>query len=484
MSEKVSQTTPAPPVASHRVLSKFAHLLGAQWFRDFMNTIFMISLARMSAQVYGEFSLAFELGALVAFVAEFGMNQALVADLGKKSSPVGDVLARYTLLKALLSGLGWAGGVGFVYWQEYQPDLRWLALCISAGMALEGLASTFFVACRTRGRQDLEARVRMTASLLGYGYGLAALFLGAPFVVVGLFKAVEHLVNLGGGMYMALGPAKVGRLRLGPKPLARTWRTAKNGMVFLLIALAGILYNKANIFFLQRYGGAPSVAQYSIAWVTVDGAAAMVSNILLRNVLYPLFVDLWHNDRDEFMSMTRTAVRWLLAVALPVMFLLCVEADRIVTLVYGPTYQDSIWMQQLLVPVILCGFFHNTAAYIMMSRKEERLLLIMYLVGLASNLVFCVTLIPTQPLLGTVLSIVFTRVVMTCCTMGYCQYKLRLVQWNATRPVVLAAALGGGLYWLVGKTGIRELAELAALGPILWLGWRWWRALRGAKLAA
>lgn len=69
--------------------------------------------------------------------------------------------------------------------------------------------------------------------------------------------------------------------------------------------------------------------------------------------------------------------------------------------------------------------------------------------------------------------------------MGYCQYKLGLIKWEATRPVIFAAILGGGLYWLVGLTGVRELAELAAIGLILWLGWRWWlEASTKTQLAA
>ena len=98
---------------SHGVLKKFMQLLGAQWFKDTLNTVFLVYLARVSTTTYGEFMLGIELGFIVLFLGEFGLNQALVTDLGKKYASKGDVLARYSLLKAVLLFLAMSGAFVF-----------------------------------------------------------------------------------------------------------------------------------------------------------------------------------------------------------------------------------------------------------------------------------------------------------------------------------------------------------------------------------
>jgi len=66
-------------------------------------------------------------------------------------------------------------------------------------------------------------------------------------------------------------------------------------------------------------------------------------------------------------------------------------------------------MQKYLVATIAIGFIHNLAAYLMISMKQEFLLLCFYVGGLLFNLVCCTVLIPANPLLGSVLAIVLTK---------------------------------------------------------------------------
>ena len=51
---------------------------------------------------------------------------------------------------------------------------------LCAGVGLESLSSTFFVACQVEGRQDLEGKIKAVAVALGFGYGLITLVWGPP----------------------------------------------------------------------------------------------------------------------------------------------------------------------------------------------------------------------------------------------------------------------------------------------------------------
>ena len=484
----MTQASPPPGKSSARpsygILSKFAQLAGAQWIHDGLHTFFLIYLARLSTSDYGEFMVAFGLASIILFLGEFGLNQPLVTALSKKFSHKGDILAQYTLLKGILLAAGWFGVAVFVLIQRYTPGLTNLVLVIAAGVGLEAIASSFFVAIRVEGRQELEGRIRVLAGVIGYGYAIALLTLGAKPHWIALFKLIENCINLAGGIWLALTRTDFTGLTFKRKSLARTWATAKHGGVFVLMALASILYNKANLYFLQGKAGPVMVAQYSVTWELIDGISILVSNLLLRSILYPLFVRLWKNDRAEFNRLAHNSVRWLIGMALPIMFVLFLESDRIIGLIYGQNYHDSMWMQKWLVGTILCGFVHNLSAYLLMSQGKERLLLVIYTCGLVFNLTLCATLIPVHPLLGTCLSILLTKAAVAVVTTGYCQRTMHILDWSSLWRIGAACLCAAGLYAATYPLGIREIPEALALIPFLFLIHRWWREVQAQKARA
>jgi O-antigen/teichoic acid export membrane protein len=463
--------TPTPGgTPPHRILKKFAYLLTARWFREGLVTVFFILLARRSTTTYGEFMLAISLGAILLLVGEFGLNLPLVPLLHDKERSPGEALGQVLFLKAVFLVGAFGGTLIFVHWQGYAPGLQKVLLVIGMGVALEALASTFFVAFQVEGRQDLEGRIKALGAAVGLGYGLLTLILGAPPLTIAFFKIIETLVFIGAGAYLLTR-----RLTLRWPSLKGLWSIAQRGLVFALIEIAAIIYNKANLFFLQRYAGSDGVAQYSVTNQTVDGLSGIVSGLLLQSVLFPLFVKLWDQDKTQVSRLAQNTARWLLAAALPLMFVLAVESDRLIVLIYGPHYQDAIWLQKILVAIIICGFLHNLAALLMVSMRRERLLLVFYLSGLAVNLVACSLLIPAFTLLGAALAIILTKVAVASLTVSYCQRQISLIPRGPFLQLALAA--GGGLlsYFLTKPLLPRELAEALALAPILALAFYWWR---------
>jgi O-antigen/teichoic acid export membrane protein len=460
------------PAGPHRILQKFAYLLSARWVRDALQGVFFIYLARHSTTTYGEFMLALGLGSILLLISEFGLNLPLVTLLSRKDQEPGEALGQVTLLKGLLLILAALGAVVFIQWQNYAPALQQIMLMLAVAVALDALANTFFVGLQVQGRQDLQGKIKALAAALGFGYGLTALVLGAPPLALAAYKLIETLANLSGGLWLILSNKQ---FRPQWPRLGRLWRTLRLGGVFALIEVTAIIYNKANLFFLQRYAGADAVAQYSVSWGLVDGISVLVSSLLLQSILYPLFVRLWETDRDQVPRLARNTARWLLAAALVVMFFLFLESDRLIPLIFGPKYHEAIWLQKVLVLTVAFAFLHNLAAFLMISMGVTQLLLGFYLTGLVINLLWCSLVIPLDPLLGSALAMVVTKGGVAALTVGFCQWRLGLLPKKPLLHLALAASAGVLLYLIAAGRLPRELAEALALAPILALAFSWWR---------
>jgi O-antigen/teichoic acid export membrane protein len=458
--------------ASHRILQKFAWLLSARWAREALQAVFLIYLARTSTNSYGEFMLAIAMGQILVQVAEFGLNLPLVPMLSQKENDPGAALSQVTLLKGGLLILAFLGVLGFVHWQDYAGPLKGVIIVLAVGVGLEALAGTFFVACQVEGLQAQESKIRTLAAALGFSYGLITLILGAPPLVVAFFKLIETLTNLVGGAVRILSQA---RFRLRWPSLAGLRSTLLAVRVFAIMEVASTIYNKSNLFFLQRYAGADAVAQYSATWLTVDSTSGLVASLLLQSVLFPLFVRFWEVDRSKVSLLAQNTARWLLAVALPIMFFLFIESDRLILLVFGPAYQQAAWLQKLLVITVAFSFLHNLAAFLMISMRRERLLLIFYLAGLVFNLLWCTAIIPKIPLVGAALAIVLTKGLVALLSVSFCQVSLGLMPGRGLLQMGTAVLAGALCYFLGLRLFPREVAEVLALVPILALTWQWAR---------
>lgn len=171
----------------------------------------------------------------------------------------------------------------------------------------------------------------------------------------------------------------------------------KSGLIFTCMAACAMFYNKINVIFLKQYGGDADVGGYGVAWETVEGLSVLVSSALLGKVIFPLLAKSWQQDREAFRRLAGQTARTLWAASLPVIFLICVESDRFLPLIYGPNYASAVTAQRLLTPCLATAFLHNLAAYAMIGMRRHKLLLGFYLSGLVLNIVCCFTMIPAMP---------------------------------------------------------------------------------------
>ncbi|MFZ2087595.1 MAG: lipopolysaccharide biosynthesis protein [Desulfobaccales bacterium] len=467
---KIPQDSPATPAPSHshRIFAKLASLLSARWFIEILQAIFFIYLARLSTSTYGEFMLAINLGTIIRLIAEFGLNVPLVGLLSQKDSHPREVLTQMLLLKAGLFTLAFLGAIGFMNWQRYASPLYEFALIISMASGLEALTTTFFTTLQVQGRQIQEGKIRALAALLGYGYGFAAIFWGAPPLALAFFKPIETLVNLVGGAL------SVGVKGQWPWPsLAGLGATLRRVLIFAVLEVTAILFNKANIFFLQGHAGSEGVAQYSATWQIVDGASTLAS-ILLQSIMFPLFVKFWDVDRQEVVLLVRASARWLLGAGLVLMLVLWAESDRIILLIYGPHFGEAIWLQRYLVITIFFSLLHHLAGFLLISMRLERLLLMAYLGALAANLLLCWLFIPPNPLWGAALAIILTKGGLALATFWFMQRRLQIFPLRDMVVLAAASLTSLSLYWvslLVLRRGFALLVGVLALLGLLQFFW-------------
>ena len=173
---------------------RLGYILGAQWTRDLAWAAFTILLARRSPDIMGQVVLALTFGYLVKTIADVGLNDFLLSTFARREGRPRALLGEVTWLKLTVLVLALAVTWLVTGWQNYSPELRLIVLCIAAGLGLDGVSDSFFALCQARGRQDVEMRIRVPSALIGIGFGITCVVMGAPPIVIALYKPIESIL--------------------------------------------------------------------------------------------------------------------------------------------------------------------------------------------------------------------------------------------------------------------------------------------------
>ena len=410
-----------------RVLAgRFGYVLCAQWGSSLLTGLFLILLARSGPELFGFFTLAMALGALVSLATDAGLKDYLVPLFSEKGANMRRVLARAWCIQAVLLLLSLAVLALFCLPLGYGPQKSVVILLVSAGIGLNTAVQSFFVLCRVRGRQDAEMRITVPAGLAGSLFGIICLLLGAPPALLACFKLVESLI-----MVALIGKALRWRLGGFPDGIRRWIREWRHGFSFAGIAVCGLLYNKLNMYVLDRYDGSYSLGLYNAPWEIVDGISVLISGALLAKVLFPHLAGQWQKDKPAFRRSCGVTAGGLLVFGLAASAVLFMAGEWLLTLVYGPDYLASVPLLNAQLPCLLFSSLHNLAAYMLMCMQRYRPLLLAYVGGLACNVALCFLLIPDQGAVGAAWAISGTKIWMAVCTVGLALLSLRGGQGSA-----------------------------------------------------
>lgn len=465
-SEKSSSTSSA-----RGIISRFMHLLSAQGVEGVTSWGFFLYLARADETLYGEVMYALAAGSVVMTVIQFGLYYALVPALGRaERDKAPEILNRANVIKLALFAPSMIAVAGVALYRGFSAQMGWILFLVSLGFALEAVAETFFEEWRVRGLQAREARTRVTSSVLSYGYGAVTAALGFNPVLVSLFKLISALVRIGFGIASYKKDYSV-KLFLRPQWPA-VYYMFRIALVFALIEILGIIYNKTNIFFLESATGVKGVALYSAAWMLVDPISILASDQLLGWVVFPLLASLWWKNREGVGPLVRRTAQWLMALAFPIMFFLYAESGTLIGFFYGKGYVEAAWIPQYLVWTIFLSFESNLFKYVMMVGGAVNLLLGFAAATTALNFLFNATLVGHYGLAGACLVIIFTKLVMTLLTYSYCRIRFQfLKEADFLFPLVLAG-VSLGIFLLVEPLVTIHPAVAITLGFYFLILWR------------
>jgi O-antigen/teichoic acid export membrane protein len=366
----------------------------------------MIVIARqVGPQVYGEFSSAVAVAALVSSLFSLGLDGWLLYQGGHEPEELGASAASALLLRGVLGPL-WLAGL-WVLGPALDQDAFPRVLLLLAGLALwiEGINQIAWSTFKARLQNDLTLALMTAASLLflGITLALAARQEQASTAYMGGRLGAALAATLISGLLLA----RRARLHLRPERLRATIRKT---LPYAASVLFAAIYGRADLAIVANELGSGASGEYAPALNLVSALSLVPAAIF--GVMVPF---LGRQAASDPAGVRRTALRLVALTTVAGVasgLVLAAVARPLVILLYGQPFQASSNSLALLGGVLALRFPNMTLAAILVAIGWQTRRVVVQGVAAAANVVINLAIVHRAGVQGVAIVYVVTEMVL------------------------------------------------------------------------
>lgn len=233
-------------------------------------------------------------------------------------------------------------------------------------------------------------------------------------------------------------------------------RLLKLAPTFLAIAVFSTLYWRIDILMLSKLSTLEQVGFYGACWRLLQFAMVVPTSLCLA--LYPQIVMAIEADSERLARLAAVALRYLLALTLPVAVAVTLLGEDLLALLFGASFRQAASTLTVLIWTLIPFCLVRYHAYVLVAANHQRadlgLNIIMSLLNIGLNLILIPRYGPTGAAIASLIAICLYAVLQY-------GYLLRRLPGKAARPAASRVALTAVLL-----TGAAILA-LAFIHPYL-----------------
>jgi polysaccharide transporter, PST family len=396
----------------------------------------------LGPEAIGTWGYVFAIYSVALILISLGTDQILLVDLVNANQPRGTIMTTALLLRlgtALLVSIALVAAS--LLSRDSAPHenalMRLLSLALIV-MAFDVNGNSF----RSQRRFDLVAIPSMLATVVGGVIKIWLVVRTGSILPLGAITVIQSVLLqgfLGFNAYRNSPQSVFGRFSARyARELTRT------SLPLMLSSLAVFVYLRANIFFVNAYGGKVNVGLYNAA-AAISGLAYFVPMVIVTTFT-PALYRRYNDDRASFEQVFAHLTNLLTVGLFCISCVVTLFADRIIVLLYGPSFRPAAAVLALNVWTLIPVAFGLTSSVWLGAGKRTGVLLSRTLCGCAVNLALNMVLVPRFGILGAAvatLAAMFVASTLTLLFYGPEARQIFRVQVRALLLVDLAATVFG-----------------------------------------
>lgn len=447
-------------------------LLASQVISKLAGFAGVVLLARiLTVSDFGLLALALAITGIVSLFVELGLDQLMIREVARDQRQIPAYFTDAMLIKLVLSIAALIVTILAVRLAGFDAGVASVIMILTLAMLPAGfyhlLVALFMglekMAWVAAGNSFGELlRLSLMALVLFAGYGLEA--------VAWTYVVSVSLLALAGFIVVRL---KVSEL-LSPPTMSAMRVMVRQSIPFMFLGLFFVVYFKIDFIMLAWLKDEQVVGSYAAAFRLMESLLFVPAAFM--GAVYPSLSRISSAGRDSVLRASHKTLRYMAMIGIPVGFGVTVLAERIVLLLFGESYSDSVLPLRIIIWAMVLIFINCVCPVGLNATNRQKLSVYVTATGIIVNIALNLFLIPPFGAVGTSVATVVTEMVTTAVFITLFSRNIGRLQLlpASYKPAIAGSIMAGCLLllgflplWLLIPSGAAiYLLSLVALGAL------------------
>lgn len=448
------------------ILKNTAWLVSSEAIGKILMFFLTIYIARiLGDKGFGQFSFIFSFVALFAIFADLGLSKYITREVARHKESAKNYFENILFLKLIL-GILTVGLIvviiQFLGKETQIVNLVYLAALYTVSESFINFSRGYF---RAFEKMKYEAIIntleRTIVALLGLGVLFTQIFPNKLLALIVIYLIGSFFSVFISFLIIKIKFAQRFRFQinwsLGKKIVSETWP-------FSLSVIFVTIYFNIDSVMLSLMKDDQTVGWYNAAFRFVFFVLLFIN--ILVNVFFPVISRFYKDNKEGFRDLLNKFAKLMVILGLPVGFGGVALASKIISLIYGPEYLNSILPLQIMIWALVLVFINVVYANALQASDKQKTYLKGAILGAIINIVLNGLLIPIFSLRGAALATVITQLTVLVYLYQKVQKITKVTFYKPLFKSLIASLL---MFLLLLWFGDLNLFILIALGFVSYL---------------
>jgi len=391
-----------------RVAKNTGVLIFANITNNLLSLILAIYIARFLGDAgYGKYSFALAFTALFAVLTNLGLNMLTIREVARDKNLAGKYLGNIIVIKVPLSIITFVLIVFIINTMHYPADTTMAVYLAGIAVILTSFSQLFRSIFTAFERMEYEAFLNIVKTIITLSLGLLVLFTGYGLIELVSVFVVAGVVDFCLSIFITLRKFAKPKIEVDLDFWKRSILTA---LPFSLISIVSIIYLRIDTVMLSVMKGDAVVGWYSAAYTILLTMQFIPS--IFSYAIFPSMSKFFVSSKDALKTTLEKSSKYLFIIGLPVTIGIILLADKIVLIIYGIKFTNSIIALQILSLYLPLRFVNFALYPTLYSVDRQMSAALSVTISAVANVILNLLLIPVLSFAGAAIATVLTEIIL------------------------------------------------------------------------
>jgi len=373
------------------------------------------------------------------------LSTVVIREVARDKSEAGKYLGNVAVIKCFLSTLAFALIFVIINLMDYPRDTTMAVYIIGLSLMMGSFSGVFRSIFHAFEQMEYDALLAVIEKIIVVSLGVFVLLSGYGLVALVSVFLVGSIFGLTASVLVTFKKFARPKIEID----LNFWRnTIKQSIPFALAGIFGAVYFYIDSVMLSLMKGDAVVGWYNAAYNLIS-ALMFIPGIFMVSV-FPAVSIFFKTSKDSLKIAYEKSSKYLLMIALPIVFGTVLLAENIIYFIYGNVFSHSIFALQILIWTFLF-ISVNTVLYNILGAINRQVTIMKVAAACAFvNVALNLILIPKLSLIGASIATVATEVMVFvfyfyAVSASVCILLLHKI---ALKPIIATSLMGVCVFYL------------------------------------